>query len=259
MEKMQIEERLKKLSGLREEKGRDEEALLMADEVLKEIKEEGAGAKPEAQLWLEKSLIWQHVYMNERNKGEGGDGGKMEEAKKEMEESIKTAERVMEDGGVDRGDPVLRIDMYLGQAAVERKDYQKAKEAYEKAIEVVKSPTNRLEFKMRLCEPVIMLGEIKEGVRLAQTTDEEFDMGVGEELKEKDYITWVIWKSGIWIRVARSLDKKGEVGEYKDLVIGKLSEMEESLDESKILTNKWAENPFKIRLDEIETLKKKIG
>jgi len=76
--------------------------------------------------------------MNERNKGEGGDGGKMEEAKKEMEESIKTAERVMEDGGVDRGDPVLRIDMYLGQAAVERKDYQKAKEAYEKAIEVVK-------------------------------------------------------------------------------------------------------------------------
>jgi len=38
-----------------------------------------------------------------------------------------------------------------------------------------------------------------------------------------------------------------------------LSEMEESLDESKILTNKWAENPFKIRLDEIETLKKKIG
>jgi len=38
-----------------------------------------------------------------------------------------------------------------------------------------------------------------------------------------------------------------------------LSEMEEALDESKILTNKWVEKPFEIRLDEIETFKKKIG
>lgn len=256
MKKAQIEDKLKNLSGLREEKGRDEEALKMADEILKE---EGIGAKLEAQVWLEKSLIWQHVFMNEKNKGEGGDGGKIESAKRGAEKAVKTAEKIMEEGKVDRGDADLRIDMFLGEVAMERGDYQGAKEAYEKASEVVSNVTNRLEFKARLCEPVIMLGEIKEGVRLAQTTDEEFDTGAGEELKEKDYITWVIWKSGIWIRVARSLDKKGEVGEYKDLVRGKLSEMEEALDESKILRNKWAENPFKIRLDEIEALKKKIN
>lgn len=256
MAKTQIKDRLKDLAGLREEKGRDEEALRMADEILKE---EGIGAKLEAQVWLEKSLVWRHVFMNERNKGEGGDGEKIEEAKKKMGEMIKTAEKVMEDGGVDRGDPDLRIDMFLGEIAMEEGDYQRAKEAYEKAIEVVSNPTNRLEFKARLCEPLIMLGETEEGIRLAQTTDEEFDTGAGEELKEKDYITWAIWKAGVWIRVARSLEKKEGMGEYKELVTSRLSEAEEYLDEGKILKNKWAKKPFEIRLDEIGAIKKKLN
>ncbi len=255
-EKGSMKDRLTELAGLREEKGRDEEALKMADEILKE---EGLEVKLEAQVWLEKSLIWQHIFMNERNKGEGGDKEKIEMAKREMGKAIETTEKVMEEGKVDRGDADLRIDMFLGEVAMEKGDYQKAREAYEKAIEVVKNPTNRLEFKARLCEPVIMLGNIEEGIRLAQTTDEEFDTGVGEELKEKDYITWAIWKAGIWIRVARSLKSKEEMGEYKDLVSSKISEAEEYLDESKIMSNKWAENPFKIRLDEISVIKKSLN
>ena len=251
-----MKDKLMELSGLREEKGRDEEALRMADEILKE---EGIGAKLEAQVWMEKSLIWQHIFMNERNKGEGGDKEKIENAKKEMEKAINAAEKVMEEGKVDRGDVDLKIDMSLGKVAIERGDYQKAKEAYEKAIEVVDNPTNRLEFKAHLCEPIIMLGNIEEGIRLAQSTDEEFDTGAGEELKEKDYITWAIWKAGIWIRVARSLEKKEGMGEYKDLVSSKMSEAEEYLDESKILKNKWTKNPFEIRLDEISVVKKKLN
>ena len=256
MKKEQIKDRLIELSGLREEKGRDEEALKMADEMLKE---EGIGAKLEAQVWLEKSLIWQHIFMNERNKGEGGNKEKIENAKKEMGKAIKTAEKVMEEGKVDRGDTDLRIDMFLGEVAMEKGDYQKAKEAFEKAIEVVNNPTNRLEFKARLCEPVIMLGNTEEGIRLVQATDEEFDTGVGEELKDRDYITWAIWKAGIWIRVARSLEKKEGMGEYKDLVSSKMSEAEEYLDEEKILSNKWTKKPFEIRLDEIEAIKKKLN
>lgn len=256
MEKAQIRDRLKSLSGLRGEKGRDEEALKMANEILKEG---GMEPKLEAQVWLEKSLIWQHIFTNEKNKREGGDKEKIEEAKKEMEKAIQTAEKIMEEGKVDRGDADLRIDMFLGEVAMEKGDYQKAREAYEKAIEVVSNPINRLEFKARLCEPLIMLGETEEGIRLAQATDEEFDTGVGEELKEKDYTTWAIWKSGIWIRVARSLEKKGKIGEYKELVSSRISEAEEYLDESKILRNKWAKNPFNIRLDEIELVKKYLN
>jgi len=241
------------VAGLREERGKEKEALEMADSLLKEIEKENGGAKLEAQVWLEKSLIWQHLLESRMSEGNQG----VDEARNEMMMAIKQAEMVMEDGGVDRGDETLRIDVFLGKAAMEVDDYEGAKQAYERAIEVVNDETKTLEFKAHLCEPVILLGEVKEGVRLAQQTDGEFDEGVGEELKNGDYITWAIWKSGLWIRVAKALKKVGKLAEYEELVMGKLTEAEEYLNEDKIETKKWTEKPFEIRLDQIKEIREK--
>ena len=119
---------------------------------------------------------------------------------------------------------------------------------------------NRLELSGFLAEALILSGRAEEGVGVARKTFLAYDKDDGAALKESDYYTWAVWKSGCVIKTWHALLAKG-TPINKDLKEG----MTDMLQDAKVVLiipeekETWGDRNFEIRKREIVVIKQKIG
>jgi tetratricopeptide (TPR) repeat protein len=136
----------------------------------------------------------------------------------------------------------------LGRVADYKKDFTQSKTYYEQILEIYRNSNSprTMEIKSFLAATLINLGNTDEGLGLARSTFDEFE---NSEMKQRDYFTWAIWKSGLWPRIIKILVEKNVVFDRE--------EMKKYLDASEeILKNPegeitWGDKKFEFRVNEI--------
>jgi tetratricopeptide (TPR) repeat protein len=240
----------------REQKGKEEKTL----EIIKQAIIYGHNFIVD--LYWEEALLYQHQFMIESNKP------LIRQNKKLMSKAINKMEKVVNKAGYYIFKYKLthwysRLNRFLGRICDYKGDYVGSAIFYLKAIKQSKKDPDYLEkgyprwleLEGFLSFSLIMMGKEKEGLKKATKTYEKFEKTKeGKELREKDYTTWAIWRSGIALRVVEAfLSRKSNI-KNKDLAIW-LDMAEKDISPQKE-TKTWSD--FKMRRDEIENLRRKI-
>src|SRR3990172_3639945 len=167
-----------------------------------------------ANLYWEESLVGQHLVMGERDKPEG-------------EKDQDVASR----GLSIMSDAALQAHMYiqsreltsllgasyrfLGRVATYKGDHNTAKGHYERSLILYKKEENPIvrsrfiELQAFLSHALMMTGDVKRGLALAQQTFEEANQSAeGVALRDHDYYTWAVWTSGVPIHLCHALSEK---------------------------------------------------
>jgi hypothetical protein len=96
-----------------------------------------------------------------------------------------------------------------------------------------------------------MHGKIAEGMGLGRRTYAEFDQSEDAKvLRKEDYSTWAVWKSGAAVQVAQGLLTTNTINPFKEGIIDWLIDAKVVVEDPR--------NRFRIRIDEIESLIKRI-
>lgn len=254
------------VASLREQKGKEDETL----EVIRWARE---GAKKiEAHedvvdLYWEEYLVGKHMAMEARDKEglwklplkiKGLANGYIL-----MRTSAKEAGKYIEEYDVEAKRP--RSGRFLGEVAMFERRYGKAIEHFKNSVELFEEMenwqerVNALELKGFLAEATILSGDAEKGVAISRHTFLEYDSDEGIKLKENDYYTWAVWKSGCAIKawhalLARNLPINDElVEDMIDMLV----------DVSDILVipedeDTWGDKNFEIRKQEITSIKRVI-
>ncbi|KKT40142.1 hypothetical protein A3K29_04555 [Candidatus Collierbacteria bacterium RIFOXYB2_FULL_46_14] len=199
---------------LREDTQKQEEALEDI-RVLREYALDRGMPDEVVQLYLEESLIHQHSYME-----------------KAEPEALANMKRAVEMAGdyVAKNKMVeweSRIHRFLGRVADYEKKYQEAADYYKKAIaEVALDPKfgeNRalaFEYRGFLILDDLRLGDTKAAVAAAEKLYDDYESTAeGAELKARDFTTWAVWRSGVYINLCRALIDMGLLEEYRDAIV----------------------------------------
>ncbi len=241
---------------LREQKGREEDALSWIDKAI------SFGKGFVANLYFERILVFQHLVMGEDSKPDGKrDVKKKNEALANMEAATLVAQKYVTENKLKSWKS--RTYRFLGRLYDYKGKFLKSIEAYKKAIPlakfdpefVEKRVPRQLELEAFLSFSLIMSGQTKKGLDLAQMTFKKFnDSKDGESLKSMDYFTWAVWKSGIPIRTIGALQSK-KISFDKKKLLSWLKEVESDLNPPK---SKKFPGDFTLRRDEIEALKRRL-
>ena len=246
---------------MREEKGREEETL----QLIKQVRE-GAIMLGEHEhvvnLYWEEHLIGQHMIMTERDKPEvqrnrerGAEGLRI------MAEATIKGQNYIEANNVESLKP--RSHRFLGRVADYKGEFEKSKRHYEKAVELFEEEkdllnrVNRLEIQGFLAYSQVMLEDTNGGIELGRLTFVEFDVSPdGKKLKESDYFTWAVWKSGVAIRIIDEVVDRDNKYDKEEMGLW-LEQAEEILvipegDET------WGDKNFQFRKDEIAAIRRKL-
>lgn len=248
------------IASLREKKDQGSETLKLIDKALVEAHDYVVKLK------LEKALVYQHEVMEDRSKPEGGqDKKKQLRFMKKMEDSVVETREYVDRNGLERWES--RIHRFLGRVSDYKEEYSQAITHYNKAITFTKKDPEYLqekiphwlEYEALLAYSTLMSGKGKEGLSLSRSVYKKFDnTKEGRFLKKKDYPTWAIWKTGIPIRLGFwFVETKGEF-DKKELLIW-LNEAEKLLKSPKISGRWLGKVDFGFRLDEIVSIKRRIG
>lgn len=189
---------LEQIRLLREQKGKEKQALELIRKSLKE------GQDFVIELLWEEALIHQHAYMT---KASG-------EALQKMEGAIKTAQFFIQKFKLKNY--ISRLERYLGRLNDYKGNFKDSVKNYKKAIKYARlDPFYLSEGKPVWLElegfwsyALLMSGDASEGLSMAQKVYQKFEEKEGKELKTSDYPTWAIWRSGIPIRIVEGLVKK---------------------------------------------------
>lgn len=174
MQNKTFEEIRQEIGTLREQKGKEKEALKLINEAL------SSGHDFMANLFFEEVLTYQHL----------GSAA-------EMEKSVLKAKNYIDRYKIIELKP--RLYTFLGKVYDLKKQYKKAVNAYKKS-------DKNLEVTGHLSYSMIMSGQIIKGYKLAKSTyNKFFESNEGKELNKKDYSTWAIWMSGVTIRTVSAL------------------------------------------------------
>jgi tetratricopeptide (TPR) repeat protein len=243
---------------LREKKGGGKEALKLIEEAISVAQDFVVS------LLLEKHLVYQHEAMEELAKPEGKqDKRRKRVALVKMEAATREAEAYVRINSLTRW--TSRANRCLGRVEDYKGNYKKAARHYRKAIKFVKKDPEYLrekvprwlEYESFLAYSTMMGGDIKKGLVLAKKAFEKFDKTIGRKLRNKDFPTWAIWKSGIPIRMIDGLIQKNERFD-KDEMLGWLLEAEEIIKVPKA-SKKWlGKVDFGFRKDEVTALRRKL-
>jgi hypothetical protein len=254
-----LPQRRTKLAELREQKGKSGEALDEAKKL------EGRFHEEVVDLIWEQYLIGKHMVMEAREKA-----GVVSLPKKVIEmsqgylimrSSATGAQEYIEQNDVKAKQP--RSGRFLGEVEMLVGYHTKAAEHFEKSISLFEQMdessdrVNALELSGFLVEALVLGGKVDEGIKIATKTFADYDSGDGQSLKDRDYYTWAVWKSGCATKVWHALLQKGITlqGEDREKLVGMLLESEEILNpppETKI----WGS--FDLRKDEVSSIKKKL-
>lgn len=254
------------IASLREKKGKEKE-------VLKDIRGVREGAKKiEAHgdvvdLYWEEYLVGKHTAMEARDK-EGLWQLPMKvkgiaEGYSLMSSSANEAADYIEDYGVEKKRP--RSGRFLGEVAMFERRYGKAIEHFRESVELFeemedwRDRVNSLELRGFLAEAVIMSGEAERGVGIARQTFLEYDKGDGEKLKEDDYYTWAVWKSGCVIKAWHAL-LANNIPINQGLTEGMVDMLQDAEDILAIPEGDetWGDRDFEIRKNEIGAIRREL-
>lgn len=254
-----IKEIKKEVSALREKKGKSEATIKLVDSLLVSAHD------LVVTLLLEKHLLYQHIVMEEISKPEEKQDKKRKSSGlQNMQKETQKAYEYIKINKLDRW--LSRAYRCLGRVEDYTGNYKKAVHYYRNAIkysdldpEVVgEGLPRKLEYEGFLAYSTMMSGQIEKGLNLAIKVYKDFDKGVGSKLKLIDYPTWIIWKSGIPIRMVYGLIELGEDFDRK--------KMEKWINDAESIlvfpkeSKKWeGKVDFRFRKDEIVSLRDKIS
>jgi len=247
--------------GIEREKKGTSELLIPHIREVREQAEKLGEKSTVLQLYQEEFLSAQHMIMEEKAKGLKANSLRAAKGMFIIEQTSKTMERYAEKNAEDL-DPVVsaRVFRFLGRYADHKGQYKKSKEYYRKGLIFFDQTTkpedrcNRLEFLGFLSFSLIKQDKTEEGIGLVQQTLKDFDESIeGIWLKENDYYTWAVWKSGIEIRTAEHVIKTKD-SQHADLAKNFLSDSENILKMPDGTTES-----FRLRRDELDATKDLIN
>ena len=254
-----LPQRRQALASLREEKGKGREALREADLL------EGRFHEEVVDLIWEHYLIGKHMIMEAREKSglvnlpvkaiKGAEGYLL------MRSSALEAREYIDKYNVEAKKP--RSGRFLGEVEMLVSNHKKAAEYFGKSVSLfskmddTSDRVNGLELSGFWAEALILGGKTKDGVEIATQTFKAYDTGDGLELKNRDYYTWAVWKSGCVIKAWHALFQKGKLpeGENKEVLVEMLKESEMIVNPP-VGTKIWGD--FTFRRDEIASIKRKL-
>ena len=258
LNKKDLEYHLGEFSKKREEKG-SSEIIIPCLRLLREQAEILKEPTLVIQLYQEEFLCGQHMVMEEKAKRLKANPLRAFKGMFIMEKTAKNMEKYLEENE-EKIEPVVknRVFRFLGRHADYKGNYKKSENYYRKGLSYFDSSTkveerfNRLEFMGFLSYSLIKQSKEK-GIGLAKQTLRDFDQSLeGKWLKENDYYTWAVWKSGIEIRTAKYIKKTKNI-KYKQLAKDFLADAGNILqmpDGNKEI--------FRLRLDELNIVKNQI-
>jgi len=258
LNKKDLEYHLSEFSKKREEKG-SSEIIIPCLRLLREQAEILKEPTLVIQLYQEEFLCGQHMVMEERAKRFKANPIRAIKGMGIMNKTAKNMEKFMNENE-EKINPVVknRVFRFLGRHADYKGNYKKSENYYRKGLSYFDSSTkveerfNRLEFMGFLSYSLIKQSKEK-GIGLAKQTLRDFDQSLeGKWLKENDYYTWAVWKSGIEIRTAKYIKKTKNI-KYKQLAKDFLADAGNILqmpDGNKEI--------FRLRLDELNIVKNQI-
>lgn len=212
------------------------------------------------QLLQEEYLVVQHIIMEERTKKFKANPLKVTKAIVIMESVTRTMEKYAKENEDDLN-PVLnaRVFRFLGRYADLKHQYKKSEVYYRKGLLYFEQSSkteekfNRLEFLGFISYSLIKQGKTNDGMELVQQTLKDFDESPeGEWLRENDYFTWAVWKSGIEIRTAEHIIDKND-SKRADVAKDLLQNAQNILK----MPNGSTED-FRLRLDELNNIRSKF-
>jgi tetratricopeptide (TPR) repeat protein len=209
---------------LREDTTKQDEALVDI-RVLREFAIENTLMDGAVECFLEEALIWQHKYMET----------KKSEFLSQMERMVLETQEFVKTNDLSRWES--RVARFLGRIADYQKKYSAAESFYQEAIDkapsdpkYVENPALVYEYQGFKVIDVVRLGRVKEGVEEAEKLYEEYLLSdEGESLRQKDYSTWAIWRSGLLINLCRTIMDLDLTEQYKQKILVWLDRAEQNL------------------------------
>lgn len=238
---------LSKIAKLREQKGKENKTLDIISKAIAETEKTG-DKETLSKLYWEASLVHQHMVMNERSL-DNPDNQVIQKETNEMERSAKKAHKIIEENKINKLKATSH--RFLGRVMTYKGNHTEAQKEYEKSIELIEQKENKeqlLELRGFLAPTLLINGRIDEGVQLALTTFNDYEGSqIGKGLKEKDYYTWAVWRSGLITRMVFAMNEAGvplEKEKWKTLIdtCGTFLKNPEG--------DVWGD--FQFRLDEVE-------
>ncbi len=250
---------LTEIAVQREKKGTSEVLIPHIRKIREEVGKLGETSTV-VQLYQEEFLSAQHMVMEEKAKKLKANPFRAAKGMLIMEATSKTMEKYAE-GNSENLDPVIktRIFRFLGRYTDHKGQFNKSEGYYRKGLEYFDQSTraeerfNRLEFLGFISYSLIKQGKTEEGIGLAQQTLKNFDESdEGKWLKENNYYTWAVWKSGIEIRTTEHISKTKD-SRHADLAKAFLVNSGDILK----MPDGTTEN-FRLRLDELDTAREEL-
>lgn len=222
------------IKSIREQKGREKETIAAINKAL------GYGHDFLINLFLEEALTYQHMFMNNPSDKKAILG---------MKNAVLTAKFYIEKYKLKRWES--RLFRFLGRISDCKGEFFKSVGFYKKAIrfcDLDPEPFRELELNGFLSYALIMSGKSDEGYKLAREIFDNFDSTTdGRKLKNEDFHTWAVWRSGIIIRTIDAFISKEMNFDKKEMLI-LLKQVE----------NELKKGDFSYRKAEIRVLKSKL-
>lgn len=205
-----------------------------------------------AQTFLEEALIWQHKYMSSKN-------GVFLDS---MEQLVTGASEYVKSKGLVQWES--RIARFQGRVSDYKKKFAEAVAYYDTAIEKISSdpaytvnPALVFEYKAFKIIDEVRLGNVDKGVSEAKELYEAYLFSEkGKGLRERDYTTWAIWRSGLLVNLSKTLIDLGLADQYKGDIKEWLEKAEQNLKVPEGVTL-WAD--FSFRKNEIDAVRESLG
>jgi tetratricopeptide (TPR) repeat protein len=255
-----------KIASLREQKGKEQEVLALIKSTRENLMQSGEHEKV-VDLYWEEYLVGKHLLMDQKDKSLS-DGlefdAKQSDGFRIMKDAAQNSLEYIERNNVESKMP--RLGRFLGEVSMIEGDYDKAVEHFKQSIDLFRKDedprqrVNALELSGFLAEVLVYSGRLDEAIQTARDTFKAYDVGDGEALKNNDYYTWAVWKSGCPIKVWHAVIENKVV--LEDQVKQELLNM---LDEAeKILVipegqETWGDKNFEFRKKEIEAIRKHLS
>ncbi len=242
---------LRRITSQKREDLANQKEALADTKLLREFAMENDLKDESIELFLEEALIHQHFFM------ETQDSLYLQEMKK----AITQASEYLKANNLTHWES--RIARFMGRISDYEKNYQAAADYYKEAIAKIhldpifsKNKALRLELEGFLIIDEFHLGNTEETILKVEKLFQDYEQtSEGLELKEKDYTTWAIWRSGLLINLCKTLIELRKLELYREKIDEWLR-----LAESDLLPPKEVEtwSDFSFRQNEIAKIREVI-